>query len=338
MLTGDHPTTAAAIARQVGIPADDTVRGAGADNLDDEDLAEVVDKTSVFARISPEHKLRVVQTLQSSGEVVAVTGDGVNDAPALRQAAIGVAMGQTGTDVAREAADLVLADDNLATVTAAVDTGRRLYANLRKAVRFYLAVKVALVGASLAAVLFRLPIPFAPVQIILMELFMDLGASTTFVVEPPEEDLMTRPPRNPRLPFMDRSMTFGIFAGGISLALVVFAVYGWAWSQGLEQGQAQTAAFATWMIGNIVLASHMRAERTPLTSTLFTNRNYVIWAAATILILIAGLTVPFVQDRLHLSSLPPSMWLVLIPAALLIPSWWEPWKRLQRRRRQAGHA
>ncbi|MEJ7695088.1 MAG: HAD-IC family P-type ATPase [Candidatus Limnocylindrales bacterium] len=287
---------------------------------------------SVFARITPEHKLRIVRALQAEGEVVAVTGDGVNDAPALREAAIGVAMGQKGTDVAREAADIVLADDNLATITAAVRAGRTLYANLRKAVRFYLAVKVALVSASLAAVLLRLPVPFEPVQIILMELFMDIGASMTFVTEPPEEDVMARPPRDPRLPFMDRSMQFGILAGGLSLGAAVLVAYLFATAQGLGQAQAQTAAFAAWMLGHVVLAAHMRAERASVARSLVSNRAYLVWAAAAILIVIVGLSLPFLQERLHLEPLPVSVWLVVIGAALVLPSWWEPWKRWRRDR------
>ena len=330
MLTGDHPTTAAAIAERVGIDGGQAIRGRELDGQSDDALADLAMTTPVFARITPEHKLRVVRALQARGEIVAVTGDGVNDAPALREAAIGVAMGRNGTDVAREAADVVLADDNLATITEAVRTGRTLYANLRKAVRFYLAVKVGLVGVSLAAVLLRLPVPFEPVQIILMELFMDIGASIAFVMEPPEDDVMARPPRNPRLPFMDRSMQFGILAGGLSLGAAVLIPYLVAWTQGLDRGQAQTAAFVAWMIGNVVLAGHMRAERTSIVRTLLSNRGYVIWAAAAILTVVVGLGLPLLQERLHLEPLPVSVWLVAIAAALVLPSWWELWKWWQR--------
>lgn len=201
MVTGDHPATARAIADRVGIDATRAIRGRELDAVPDEELSRLARTASVFARIAPEHKLRVVRALQAGGEAVAVTGDGVNDAPALREATIGVAMGKGGTDVAREAADLVLADDDFATVTEAVRTGRVLFANLRKAVRYYLAAKVALVSSSLVAVLLKLPVPFEPVQIIIMELFMDLGASVTFVAEPPEEDVMLQPPRAARARF-----------------------------------------------------------------------------------------------------------------------------------------
>jgi Ca2+-transporting ATPase len=214
MLTGDHPGTALAIARRVGIDASRGVVGRELENTSDSELRQRVNEASVFARITPEHKLRVVRALQSNGEVVAVTGDGVNDAPALREASIGVAMGRTGTDVAREAAGLVLADDNLATLTTAVRVGRLLYENLHKAVRYYLAAKVGLIVAALLAVLFRLPVPFSPIQIIVLELFMDLGASVTFTVERPESDLMRRPPRSPQEPFINRAMLVGILAGG----------------------------------------------------------------------------------------------------------------------------
>ena len=220
MLTGDHPATARAIARQVGIDGGRVLVGRELEALDDAALASAVGEVSVFARIAPEHKLRIVRALQSRGEVVAVTGDGVNDAPALKEAAIGVAMGETGTDVAKEAADMVLADDNFATIAVAVREGRKLYENLRKAVRYYLAAKVRsgqLPRSSRCWL--SLPVPFAPVQIIVMELFMDLGASVTFTTEPAEGDVMARPPRDPRRPFMDRSMQVGIFAGGLSLGV-----------------------------------------------------------------------------------------------------------------------
>ena len=335
MVTGDHPATARAIAEQVGIDVTKPpVRGAEVDQADDARFAELVRQTSVFARITPEHKLRVVRTLQASGEVVAVTGDGVNDAPALREAAIGVTMGRSGTDVAREAADLILADDNFATVTEAVRTGRVLFANLRKAVRYYLAAKVALVAASLAAVLLKLPIPFEPVQIIVMELFMDLGASVTFVSEPPEDDVMSRPPRDPRQPFMDRTMQLGILFGGLSLGAAVLIAYLGAQHLGAGLVQAQTAAFAAWMIGHVVLAAHMRAERQPLLLTNpLANRAFVIWAAAAVALVLVATMVPAMRQQLHMSSLDSQLWWLVLGAALLLPSWWEPWKWMHMTRR-----
>jgi len=333
MLTGDHPATASAIAERVGIEPPIPVRGRNLDGLSDADLGQLLTNTRVFARITPEHKLRIVRALQAHGEVVAVTGDGVNDAPALREAAIGVAMGRVGTDVAREAADLVLTDDNLATVTVAVEAGRVLYANLRKAVRFYLAAKVALVAASLVAVLLRLPVPFEPVQIILMELFMDVGASATFVAEPPEEDVMRRPPRDPQAPFFDRSMQLGILAGGLSLTAAVLVPYLWSWQHGAGMASAQTAAFAAWMIGNVVLAAHMRAERAPLIPRgLFSNRAYLVWALAAVLALLLGVLVTPLAQRFHLASLTVAEWAIIVASGLLIPSWWEVWKHARSRR------
>jgi P-type Ca2+ transporter type 2C len=331
MLTGDHPATAREIAGRTGIDASRVVRGRDLEGLSEEAIASLLQEVSVFARITPEHKLRLVRALQAQGKVVAVTGDGVNDAPALREAAIGVAMGRSGTDVAREAADLVLADDNFATVTAAVRSGRTLYANLRKAIRYYLAVKVALVSASLVAVLAQLPVPFEPVQIILMELFMDLGAATTFVVERPEDDLMARPPRDPRQPFMDRTMQAGILAGGLTLAAAVLVTYLWTWSRGYGPEVARTGAFAAWMIGHLALAAHMRQERQPLLRTnLVANRPFLLWAGAVLLVVLLGTNLAPLQARLHLAALPLSVWVIAIGTGLLFPAWWEAWKWTRR--------
>lgn len=328
MVTGDHPATARAIAERVGIDVSrPVVRGVELEQADDVRFAQLAREASVFARISPEHKLRIVRSLQSDGEVVAVTGDGVNDAPALREAAIGVTMGRSGTDVAREAADLVLADDNFATVTEAVRTGRVMYGNLRKAVRYYLAAKVALVFASLTAVLLKLPVPFEPVQIILMELFMDLGASVTFVAEPAEDDVMARPPRDPRRPFMDRSMQFGILLGGLSLGAAVLVGYLGAHLLGADLVQSQTAAFGVWMIGHVVLAAHMRAERQPLLRTNpLANRPFVVWAVAAVGLLVVSTMLPLLRQQFHLAGLSAQLWWLVVIAALVLPSWWEPWK------------
>ena len=332
MVTGDHPATARAIAAKVGIDSSQApVRGADLEGIDDARWLDLARQNSVFARSTPGHKLRIVRALQADGEIVAVTGDGVNDAPALKEAAIGVTMGRGGSDIAREAADLILADDNFATVTEAVRTGRVLYANLRKAVRYYLAAKVALVFSSLVAVLLKLPVPFEPVQIIVMELFMDLGASVTFVAEPAEEDVMAVPPRDPRRPFMDRSMQLGIMFGGLSLGAAVLVGYLGATYLGSNAVQAQTAAFAAWMIGHVVLAAHMRAERQPLLLTNpLANRPFVLWAVMAMGLVAIASTVPWVQQRLHLAPLDTPVWWLVGAASLVLPSWWEPWKWQQR--------
>lgn len=327
MITGDHPATARSIAERVGIDSRSVVTGREVEHESDERLKLLVRDASIFARITPGDKLRLIEALQANGETVAVMGDGVNDAPALRQAAIGIAMGKRGTDVAREAADVVLSDDNFATVPLAVRGGRVLFENLRKAVRYYLAAKVALITASLIAVLVHLPLPFAPVQIIILELFMDLGASTTFVAEPPEGDVMARPPRDPKRPFMDRSMIMGILFGGLSLAAAVLVSYVWTVHHGLGIEAARTAAFAAWMMGHIVLAIHMRSEREPIIRRgLKLTKPFVIWAVSAIGLAVVGPLIPFLSGRLYLTPLPGEAWIVVVVAAFVLPSWWEPAK------------
>jgi Ca2+-transporting ATPase len=201
MVTGDHPLTAAAIAGEVGIPAGTVLEGRELDALSDARLRKTVQEVSVFARTTPQHKHRLTEALQAQGEVVAVPGAGVNDTLALKGADIGIAMGLKGTDAAKEAADIVLADDNFVTVGKGIFEGRRIFDNLSKGVRYYLSVKVALVAVFVASLVLGLPFPFSPIQIILLELFMDLGASASFVAEPPEPSIdtghpVTRVPRS----------------------------------------------------------------------------------------------------------------------------------------------
>lgn len=347
MITGDHPGTARAIASRVGIDAALVVTGNELERADAMTLSHYARDASVFARVSPEQKLRLVDAMELAGHVVAVMGDGVNDAPALRRATIGVAMGHRGTDAAREAADVVLSDDNFPTVTTAVRAGRVLYENLRKAVRYYLAAKVGLVAASLGAVLVGLPLPFAPVQIIVLELFMDVGASTTFVSEPAEADVMRRPPRDPQVAFLDRSLVAGIIAGGLSLAAAVLVAYLVApqpsvlgvsalTGQDVEPATvARTAAFATWLLGHIVLAAHMRAEREPLLRRgLRMTWPFAAWAVSAIALAALGPSVPFLARRLALAPLDARSWLVVVGAALILPSWWEVWKWMRWRPRE----
>jgi Ca2+-transporting ATPase len=325
MITGDHPFTARAVAEQVGMNGEGTIlTGTYLEAMSDQELEETVGKVSLYARTTPEQKLRIVRALQQRGERVAVTGDGINDAPALVAADIGVAMGETGTDVAREAGDLVLADDNFATIVRAVDEGRVLFANLRKGVRYYLTCKVALVLATLLPTLLGMPVPFAPIQIILMELFMDLAAAATFVAEPSEGDLMRYPPRDPRARFMDGAMVTSIFASAVGLFAAVSISYLGPLLGGADLTTARTMAFATWLIGHVLLALNMRSERKPLFRLgVLSNRLMILWGLATAVLVSSATLVPAVQTALKTVSLTAREWALVLGVSLVGTFWLE---------------
>ena len=325
MVTGDHPLTARAVAEQVGLDGNGRLlSGPELDALSDEELRQVVGQVSLYARTTPEHKLRIVRALHARGERVAVTGDGVNDAPALAAADIGVAMGETGTDVARQAGDVVLADDNFATIVRAIHEGRVLFDNLKKGVRYYLACKVALVLATLLPTLLGVPVPFAPIQIILMELFMDLAAAATFVAEPAEAGLMRRPPRDPRARFLDRAMVSSIFSAGAGLFAAVSVAYLATWYGGAGLLRAQTLAFVTWLVGHVLLALNVRSERQPLLRLgFFSNRLMLVWGVATIAFVLLATLVPGVQAALKTVPLSGREWALAAGAALAGTFWME---------------
>jgi Ca2+-transporting ATPase len=324
MITGDHPETAKAIASQVGINSGNVLTGMQISKMSDEILKDALKRTYVFARVTPEDKLRLVKLLRENGEIVAVTGDGINDAPALKEAHIGIAMGIRGTDVAKEAASMILTDDNFATIETAVDQGRKLYSNLRKGVRYYLACKVALVSIFLVPVILGIPLPFAPIQIIVLELFMDLAASAAFVAEPAEKGSMRKPPANKEEQFLNSSMTRGIFVGAASLFAAVTATYLFAWFTTQNMPYAQTVAFATWMFGHIFLAFNFRSERTPLVKQgVLSNKVMLLWALLAVVVLVVATTLPFVQMALQITSLSLNDWLLVIAVAFVATFWME---------------
>jgi Ca2+-transporting ATPase len=316
MVTGDHPLTARSVAKAVGIPSDKVLTGDDLNKMSDEKLRKTVKEVSVFARTTPEHKYRLVKALRKNKEVVAVTGDGVNDIIALKGADIGIAMGVKGTDAAKEAADAVLADDNFVTIGQGIFEGRKFYDNLRKGVKYYLSVKVALILLFAFPVIFNTPFPFAPIQIILLELFMDLAASAGFVSEPSEKNIYDRPPRNSKERFMGRSMIMGIATSGVSLFAAVGVVYLYANWQRLPPDQIQTMAFAAWIVGHIMLAFVSRSDKEPIYKLgFFSNRAMVVWAVAALGTLATIIAIPAVSFYFRLASLT----LIQIALAVAIP-------------------
>ncbi|MDB5571187.1 MAG: family hydrolase [Hyphomicrobiales bacterium] len=253
MITGDYPETAKAIARQAGIDAGEPVSGDALAAMSDEDLAARVGSTNVFARILPEQKLRIVTALKARGEIVAMTGDGVNDAPSLKAAHIGVAMGGRGTDVAREASSMVLLDDDFGSIVAAIRLGRRIYDNLRKAMGYILAVHVPIAGLALIPLLFGLPTLLTPVHIASLELVIDPVCSLVFEAEREEKDVMRRRPRDPNEPLFSRALiAWGLAQGLFALALVA-AIYAVALQRGMPVDEVRALAFFSLVMSILAL-------------------------------------------------------------------------------------
>jgi Ca2+-transporting ATPase len=285
--------------------------------MNEQDIQSAVREVSVFARTTPDHKYRIVKALQNDGEVVAVTGDGINDALALRGADIGIAMGIRGTDVAKDAADVVLADDNYITITNGIFEGRKFADNLRKGIRYYLSIKFALIMIFLLPVFAGIELPFAPIQIIILELFMDLGASAGFVSEPAERDIYHRPPRNPKEGVLTLHVVRDILVNGILLFAAVMIVYFAAGRYAADPRQVQTYAFSAWIFGHIALAYASRTERSSLHEIgFFSNRVINLWAISAIAFLFAAIYLPVLNRATNLQEVPITM--VLIIAAVVI--------------------
>jgi P-type Ca2+ transporter type 2C len=331
MITGDQPATADSIARTAGL-AGPVLIAAQTKVWTDQELAKWVAEGCIVARARPEDKLRIVRVAAKAGEIVAVTGDGVNDAPALEAAAIGVAMGRSGADVAREAADLVLADDNFATLVRAMAQGRRLYENLRKAVRYYLAVKLALVAVSVAIAASGRPLPFLPLQVLVIELFIVLGAAIAFVNQAPEGDEMSRPPRASKARFFDRRMLFGIIGGTITLGLLTGGAFLYAYSS-LGVAPARCLALVCWLIGHVSLGIAMGWERRGVTvADLRANPALLIWAGSAIALTILLVGIPPFGALLQVGSIPLQTAAVAVVLSAIVPLWLEIPTRLRRRR------
>ena len=347
MITGDYPNTARAIAESIGLlqPGRKVATGAILDEMTDVELKREIEQTDVFARVSPQHKLRIVDALQANDEVVAMTGDGVNDAPAIKSADIGVAMGVTGTDVAKGAADMVLTDDNYASIVAAVEQGRVIYANIRKFVFFLLSSNVAEIMVIFLAALAGLPSPLTAIQLLWLNLITDGAPALALGTEKGDPDIMTRPPRRKREPIINRTMGLGILVQTItqtsavllafSLGLVwhlqagaavppgesIFAYILHADWRGVDVQTAETMAFVTLSLCELFRAYTVRSEYASLFRIgVFSNRNMQLAVSFSIILLLLVCSVPFLQTVFNTHFLAPREWgvvlgLALIPAA-----------------------
>ena len=332
MITGDYPGTALAIARQAGIATDGAVlNGAAMAGMDDSGLVRAVRGVNVFARILPEQKLRLVGALKAAGEVVAMTGDGVNDAPALKAAHIGVAMGKRGTDVAREASALVLLEDDFGSIVETVRTGRRIYENIRNAMRYLIAVHVPTAGMSFLPLLFGWPLLLFPVHIVFLEFVIDPACSIVFEAEPSEDGAMQRPPRDPRRPLFDTAMlATGLGLGASVLASVTLA-YWWALADGRSPGEVRALGFAAIVFGNLALILANRSSARPVLATLRRPNRALWWVmGGTLAALAAAIYAPPVASLFRFAPLRPGDVLVALAAGVAGVLWFELGKLLRR--------
>ena len=319
MITGDHPDTALAIARQMGIAErrEELLTGQGLDALDDSALAREVAGVRVFARVSPPHKLRVVEALRRQRQVVAMTGDGVNDAPALRAADIGIAMGSTGTDVAKEAAAMILTDDNFATIVRAIQEGRAIYDNIRKFLRYLLSCNVGEVLVMFLAVALNLPLPLLPIQILFVNLVTDGLPALALGVDPPDPAVMTRPPLPPSESTLARGLGAKIVVRGLLIGVTTVLVFFWALTLGgLGMREARTLALATLVMSQLFHVFDARVEdRNFLEVGLFTNPWAVAAVASSVALLVAITYVPSLSLVFKTDPLNAGDWVLVVGAS-----------------------
>ena len=332
MITGDHAATAAAIAQQVGIlrPEGIVLEGASLETMTDQDLSSQIGMIDVFARVSPQHKVRIIQALKSEGHIVAMTGDGVNDAPALKKADIGIAMGITGTDVAKDSADMVLVDDNYASIISAIEQGRVIYDNIRKAVFYLLTCNFAEIAILFIATLLGWPAPLTAIQLLWLNLATDGAPALALALEKEEPGIMSRPPRPTDEPIVDRRMLRGFLIQSTALAGSVLGIFMLA-LRGAWSSVAGTMAFATLVLAELFRAYSVRSERIPVLHLGWRSNRWMQYAVLTsTLLLLLVLYLPPLPSMFELSLLGAESWAFILPFALIPMLATETWKVIQR--------
>jgi Ca2+-transporting ATPase len=325
MITGDYPATACNIAKQIGLKnPDNVITGPELEKLSPETLAERIRTVNIFSRVVPEQKLLIVDAFKANGEVVAMTGDGVNDAPALKSAHIGVAMGERGTDVARESSDLVLLKDDFTSIVDAVRMGRRIFDNLRKATAYIISVHVPIAGASLIPVLLGWPVILYPVHIVFLELIIDPACSIVFEAETEESNIMRRPPRAPKTSLFSRRLVILSLLQGLFSLIVVTAVFKIALGLGQSEANARTLAFTTLVISNLCLILSNRSWSRSILGSLSVFNKALAWVmAGAALFLGLAIYVPILQRLFHFERLHTNDVLISLSAGVLSVIWFE---------------
>ena len=332
MITGDHPLTAEAIAREIGLLADGrAVTGSELESMEDDELAREAETIKVYSRVSPEHKLRIVTALQDDGHSVAMTGDGVNDAPALKKADIGIAMGITGTDVTKEAAAMTLTDDNFASIVAAVEEGRSVFGNIKKYLMYLLSANLGEIGLLVGSSLLGKPLPLSAVQILYVNLATDGLPALALAVDPPERGLMRRPPRRRGEGIFTTRVVALIVTGGAWSALVTLSLFSWALSTERALAEAMTMTFATLVMIEFFKAYSYRSDRHSVFDRPFANRWLNLAIVWEIVLLVLVVNVPFLQDAFGTTSLSAADWGIVVSSAVTIVPVLEVAKRVIRR-------
>ncbi len=340
MVTGDYPDTAEAIAREIGLftPGSRVLSGTELDRMTEEQLADIVEEVDVYARVSPAHKVKIVNAFRARGHVTAMTGDGVNDAPALKRANIGVAMGITGTDVAKEASDMVLTDDNYASIVSAIEEGRIIYSNIRKFVFYLISCNTGEILIIFVAMLAGLPIPLTPIMLLWLNLVTDGAPALALGLEKGDPDIMKRPPRPTREPVINREMLVGVMVQAVVMTAAVLTAFLYGLNRYPDDlAGAQTIAFSTLVVSELLRAYTARSERYPLFRIgILGNKWMQIAVGSSLALLLAAVYVPVLQVFFGTIPLRPVDWLAVMPLFLISSIAAETTKAVLRRRAESG--